>query len=147
MVCADTPRSVECGMNGVEVDIRYPVYGSVTIVGVIVLRQGKPKPTCRNRTRTTAKCRRKCCRKERQKPSVDGGHQSRLWISSEASVLHQLNNWRNKLAAGPRGKPAGQSSQPDDDASGAQPEADPPKGSGGASQRQGAESPRELDRY
>ena len=141
------PRCAASGINGGQPSmLGCRNCGSAIIVGVSDLRQGQPKPTCRNRTRTTAKCRRKCCRKERPKPLVDGGHQSRLWIASEVGAFNQLRNWRNIRSGGTPRKTAGQSSQPDDDTSGTQPEADRPKGSGGAPQRQGAESPRELDR-
>lgn len=135
VACVDMLQSVGCGIIGITETTRgCHNYGSVTIVGVNDLRQDKPKPSCRNRTRTTAKCRRKCCRRERPKPLVDDGHQSKLWISSEVGVQNQLRNWRNvsdRLRWTPR-KTAGQSSQPDDDRSGTQAKPDAPKGSGGA---------------
>ena len=36
------------------------------------------QPRCKNRMRSTTKCRRMCCRKKQEQPSTDGGRQMKL---------------------------------------------------------------------
>ena len=36
------------------------------------------QPRCKNRMRSTTKCRRMCCRKKKEQPADDGGRQMKL---------------------------------------------------------------------
>jgi hypothetical protein len=111
-------------------------YGFVMITGVLCM-DGQPKPTCKNRNRRTAKCRRSCCRKARAK-DLEGGRLQTTITLQGGSVRQQLAWWGQRP-----GRPAiASSSQDGANDVRTSPEAEVPEGSRGA-QAAGTESPQE----
>mgnify|MGYP006894004311 CR=1 FL=1 len=53
------------------------------------------KPKCNNTNRTTAKCRRSCCRKKKVE-EVSKSAQTKLWIYKEISLESQKRHWVNR---------------------------------------------------
>ena len=143
MPCVAGQASASSGKNGLVLHRVCQRCGSVTPAGLNGVKHVQPKPTCKNRSRSTMKCRRVCCRKKRE-PIVEEGRQSKLFIHRERGVRHQLTNWRNQIEVAAPGKHSSQSSQPGDKTPGSKPEAD-------SSQRVGeplhggAESPKSGD--
>jgi hypothetical protein len=98
---------------------------------------GNPKPTCKNRNRRTAKCRRSCCRRARARALEDGRLQTTITLQG-GSVRQQLAWWGQRP-----GRPViAQSSQDGANAVRTSPEAEVPEGSRGALAA-GTESPQE----
>jgi len=114
--------------------------GFVTTTGVIFM-DGAPKPTCKNRNRRTAKCRRSCCRRAPRKTADDGRLQTTITLQG-ASVRQQLAWWGQRPGRSRSPTPPATALSSQDRAAGSRtsPEADGPEGSGDALAA-GAESP------
>ena len=57
-----------------------------------------PRPPCKNRQRTTLRCRRMCCRKPVNPDNRGGTRQQTLTLAGNGqSVLDQLASWRNRM--------------------------------------------------
>jgi hypothetical protein len=100
---------------------------------------GAPKPTCKNRNRTTAKCRRSCCRRKREN-AIQEGLQTRITLVG-GTVRQQLAWWGNAMDRVLENPPSlALSAQDEASLAETSPEADCPEGSGDA-RAAGAESP------
>jgi hypothetical protein len=114
--------------------------GFVTSTGVNYM-DGAPKPTCKNRNRRTAKCRRACCRRAPRKTADDGRLQTTITLQG-ASVRQQLAWWGQRPGRSRAPTPPATALSSQDGAAGSRtsPEADGPEGSGDA-RAAGVENP------